>query len=381
MLQKSENTIISPGVRGKLLTYALIAIFGVTAAAQSLGDLAREERQKKASQTGAASPKVFSNLDNPPIQGTASTAPTTRHAVPAGESLLQIDSPADGTVVNPGQTIRVRVMSLTGEAISSVTVLTDMDDRLMTEPARSLPAEFSITVPSKISLHRYTLTATGITAARALVESAPIAIEVDRPDMPVSLSQVNFHSLIFDALGESIRLLTLATFPDGQVLDVTESSRLFFHSTDTKVVTVDETGAVTAVATGTAAIIVSYKNPNGPARELRIPVTVLRFQLGLTPSALNFGNVSVGSSASLTVTATNNSVSDSQMRIKAITVTGPYRETDNCSSLSPLALDASCLITVTFTPGTEGRFPGTLSIPDSSSSLPSELLLTGVGVK
>ena len=163
------------------------------------------------------------------------------------------------------------------------------------------------------------------------------------------------------------------------MLDASESSYLGFHSTDTKIVTV-QTGAVSAVATGTAAIIISYKNPNGPTRELRIPVTVLRFQLGLTPSALDFGNVRTGSSASLTVTATNNSVSDSQMRIKAITVTGPYRETDNCSS-SPLALDASCQITVTFTPVAEGQSPGTLGIVDSSSSLPSEILLTGVGVK
>ena len=380
MLKKLENTIIGPRVHRKLLTYGLIAIFGVSAAAQSLGDLAREERQKKASQTGVASPKIFSNLDNPPVQGTTSTTPTTRRAMPPGDSLLQIDSPADGTIVNPGQTIRVRVISPTGQAISSVTVLTDMGDRLMTEPAHSLPAEFSITVPSEISLHRYALTAMGITAARALVESAPIEIEVDRPDMPVSLSQVNFPSLIFEALGDSIRLLTLATFSDRQVPDVTESSRLSFHSTDTKIATVDETGTVKALATGSAAIIVSYKNPNGPARELRIPVTVLRFQLGLTPSALDFGNVSVGSSASLTVTATNNSVSDTQMRIKAVTVTGPYRATDNCSS-SPLALDASCQITVTFTPVEGGQSSGTLDIVDSHSSVPSAILLTGVGVK
>jgi uncharacterized protein YjdB len=220
----------------------------------------------------------------------------------------------------------------------------------------------------------------GATPAGEPVESAPVVVDVERPDMPVSLSQVNGNSHILEAPGESIPLLTLATFSDGQVLDVSESSRLTFYSTDTKIVTVNETGAITAVTTGTAAIIIGYKNPNGPARELRIPVTVLRFQLGLTPTALDFGNVRIGSSASLTVTATNNSVSDSQMRIKAITATGPYRETDDCSS-SPLALDASCQITVTFTPGAEGRFPGTLSIPDSSSNLPSELLLTGVGVK
>jgi hypothetical protein len=221
----------------------------------------------------------------------------------------------------------------------------------------------------------------GATPAGEPVESALVVVDVERPDMPVSLSQVNGDSHILEAPGESIPLLTLATFSDGQVLDVSESSRLTFYSTNTKIVTVNQTGAITAVATGTAAIIIGYKNPNGPARELRIPVTVLRFQLGLTPTALDFGNVRIGSSASLTVTATNNSVSDSQMRIKAITVTGPYRETDNCSSSSPLALDASCQIIVTFTPVAEGQSPGTLTIPNSSSIVPSVILLTGIGVK
>ncbi|HEY2361332.1 MAG TPA: choice-of-anchor D domain-containing protein [Candidatus Angelobacter sp.] len=373
--------MVARRVCGKLLTYGLIAILGVSAAAQSLGELAREERQKKASQSGVASPKVFSNLDNPPAQGTTSTPPTTRHAMPAGESLLQIDSPADGTVFNPGQTVRVRVTSQTGHVWSFVDVGSDIPGALLAEPAYSVPADFSITIPSDISLRRYPLRAMGRTAAGELAESAYIEIDVERLDMPVSLSQVNGNSLIFEAPGQTVPLLTLATFSDGQVLDVSESSHLSFYSTDTKIVTVDETGAVTAVETGAAAIIISYKNPNGPARELRIPVTVLRFELGLTPSALDFGKVPIGKSASLTVIATNNSVSDSQMRIKAITVTGPYRETDNCSSSSVLALDASCLITVTFTPTAEGRFPGTLSISNSSSSLPSEILLTGVGVK
>jgi hypothetical protein len=265
--------------------------------------------------------------------------------------------------------------------MSSVTVLTGMGDGLMTGPAHSLPAEFSITIPPDISLRRYTLTSMGTTAAGELVESAPIEIDIERPDMPVSLSQVNGGSLILEAPGQSVPLLTLATFSDGQVLDIGGSSLLSFHSTDTKIVTVDETGAVTAVATGTAAIIANYKNPNGPARELRIPATVLRSQMGLAPTRLDFGKVSIGRSTTLIVTATNNSVSDGQMRISALAVTGSYRETDTCSSSSPLALDASCQITVTFTPVAEGQSPGTLSIPNSSSSVPSVVLLTGVGVK
>ena len=59
-----------------------------------------------------------------------------------------------------------------------------------------------------------------------------------------------------------------------------------------------------AVATGTAGIIVSYKNPNGPDVQLTIPVTVERFQVTFSPSSLDFGQVQVGSSASLSLTVT-----------------------------------------------------------------------------
>ena len=371
--------MVGPRVSGKLVTYGLTAIFCASAAAQSLGDLAREEKQKKASaQSGAASPRIFSNIDNPPLQATTPNGPPARRTMPAGESLLQINSPADGTVVSPGQTIRVRVTSPVGRVWSFVDVGTSIPNVLLTEPALSIPAEFSITIPSEIGLRRYTLTAMGRTAAGEFAESAPINIDVERPDMPVSRSQVNGDSQIFEAPGQPGRLLTLATFADGQVVDVSESSHLTFESTDKKIVTVDEAGAATSVATGTAAIIVSYTNPNGPARELRIPITVLRFELSLTPASLDFGNVRVGSSASLTVTATNKSMS---VKIHAVNATAPYTETDNCVSSSPLALDASCQITVTFTPVAEGQSPRTLSIPNSSSSVPSLILLTGVGVK
>jgi hypothetical protein len=135
------------------------------------------------------------------------------------------------------------------------------------------------------------------------------------------------------------------------------------------------------VATGTAGIIVSYRNPSGPDVRLTIPVTVERFQVTFSPSSLDFGNVWVGSSASLSVTVTNNTFSNMLLMIKAITASGPYSEKDNCTSSSPLAVGAKCEIRVTFTPAEPRQSPGTLNIVDSASGVASVILMSGNGVK
>jgi centrosomal CEP192-like protein len=351
--------------------------------AQSLGDVAREERQKKtsAAQGDAAKQKVFSNLDDPQAQAVMPNGQTPRKAGQGGQQRLQIESPPDGTVVHPGETIKVRVTSSTDRTWSSLLVVSPVSGLPSNVVTQSVPAELAVTIPSDVDkAGQYPFTAMGTTTSGELVESASITLDVERPDMPVSLWS-QFESLIFEAKGQSGPMMLTATFSDGKVLEVTESPNVTYRSTDTKVVTVDEAGTATAVETGTAAIIVSYKNPNGPDLRLTIPVTVERFQVTFSPSSLDFGNVRVGSSASLSVTATNNAVSDSQLMIKAVSTTGPYLETNNCVSSSPLALDATCQITVTFTPTAPGKSPGTLSIPNSSSGVPSVILMSGIGVK
>lgn len=364
------------------LAYSLVVVFGASVIAQSLGDIAREERQKKAAagRSGAAKQKTISNIDD--VQASATTPNgQTRNANPGTHQRLRIDLPADGTIVHPGETITVRVTSSTDHSWSVLTVLTKLSDAMPAE-AHSVPAEFSITIPSNIDTSgRYALTAFGTTATGDLVESDSINLDVERSDMPVSLSEVNFSSLIMEAPGQTHDLLVLAHFADGKMLDVRESGKLAFHSTDPKIATVDATGAVRAVAPGTASIIVTYGNPHGSDVNLTIPVTVERFQVSFSPSSLDFGEVQVGRNASLSVKVTNNSKSDSQLRIKSITATGFYAATDNCISSSPLALDALCEITVTFKPAAPGQSPGTLSIDSSSSGVSSVILMSGIGVK
>lgn len=366
----------------KLFAYSLIALFGASAIAQSLGDLAREERQKKASaeRSGSAKRKTLSNLDDAQAPATTPNG-QTRNANSGTQQRLQIESPADDAIVHPGEIITVRVTSPTDRSWSALTVLTKLSDAAPAE-AHSVPAEFSITVPSNIDTsRRYALTAFGKTAAGELVESDSINVNVERSDMPVSLSEVNFSHLFAEAPGQTYNLLILAHFADGNMLDVRESGKLTFRSTDTKIASVDAMGTVRAVAPGTAAIVVSYGNQRGPDVSLTLPITVERFQVTYTPSSLDFGEVQVGRNASLSVKVTNNSRSDSQLKIKAITTTGFYSATDNCISSSPLALDATCEITVTFKPAAPGQSPGTLSIASSSSGVSSVILMSGIGVK
>ena len=369
-------------IRREILACSLVIVFGANAIAQSLGDLAREQRQKQTpTAQGDAAKKTFSNLDDPQPHAINQSSQTARKAVGAGQ-LLQIDSPADGTVVNPGQTIKVRVTSSTERTWEFVGVLLSIPNVPPTEVVHSLPVEFSITIPANIgACRRYTLTAMGRTTAGELVESDPVDIDVERPDMPVSLSELNGNSMIAEAQGQTYPLLMLATFSDRSVWDVSESGKLTFHSTDTKIVTVDGTGKAMAMATGTARIIVSYKNPNGPDVRLTIPVTVERFQVTFSPSSLDFGTVRVGSSASLSLTVTNNTFSNMLLMIKAITASGPYSEKDNCTSSSSFPVGAKCEIWVTFTPTEPRQSPGTLNIVDSAVGVASVILMSGNGVQ
>lgn len=187
---------------------------------------------------------------------------------------LQIESPADGMIVNPGQSVTVRVTSRTDSTWSFLGVLGKPFPP--TEIAHSVPAEFSMSVPPKLdTFRRYTLTAMGRTVAGELVESDPVDIDVERPDTPVSISSFQFPRLTLQPKDPPLHLIILATFPDLSDAEVTESSYVSYASSDTAVATVDQHAAITPTSPGSAAIIVTYKNPNGKKVQVSVPVTVL----------------------------------------------------------------------------------------------------------
>lgn len=91
--------------------------------------------------------------------------------------LLQITSPADSTVVNPGQTISVMVASPAGASFAEVGVVGE-DPIDLSSAATSIPATFSVTIPSDIACRKFMLTAVGATTTGQSAHSATILIDV-----------------------------------------------------------------------------------------------------------------------------------------------------------------------------------------------------------
>ena len=98
--------------------------------------------------------------------------------------------------------------------------------------------------------------------------------------------------------------------------------------------------------------------------------------VGVSPSSLDFGTVAVGQTSAIqTVTLTNNQ--SMALAIKAITASGNYSQSNNCTAT--LAPGASCNISADFTPMVKGTIAGAISISTDAPLAAQPIGLTGVG--
>jgi hypothetical protein len=96
--------------------------------------------------------------------------------------------------------------------------------------------------------------------------------------------------------------------------------------------------------------------------------------VSLSPTSLNFGNQSVGTtSAPQTVTMTNSG--SAALTINSISTTGDFAQSNACGN--SLAANASCTVAVTFTPTASGSRTGSLVITDNAPNNPQSVALTG----
>ena len=65
------------------------------------------------------------------------------------------------------------------------------------------------------------------------------------------------------------------------------------------------------------------------------------------------------------------------LNITSIDASASFEETNTCTS--PLVPGASCLISVTFTPGATGNLTGALSVTDNAAGSPQTVALSGTG--
>ncbi len=98
--------------------------------------------------------------------------------------------------------------------------------------------------------------------------------------------------------------------------------------------------------------------------------------LNANPASLSFGGAVVGSSSTAqNVTVTNTGTTSAT--VSGVSVTGDYTQTNNCSTI---AVNASCVVTVTFKPTASGTRTGTLTVTSNANNSPTTVALTGSGI-
>jgi hypothetical protein len=166
---------------------------------------------------------------------------------------LQIASPADGTTVNPGQSIAVTVNA--SGTFQQVMILGSHPIGI-TAPLSTPPYQFTVQIPTDIEPGLYSLTADGFTKPGNAVYSNPININVERPDAPVSLS-VSPSIFEFSTVAQQGFVAVVGTFSDGTTADLTNSMLTNFSSQGN--VTIAPGGVVTAaIANSSDMVQVTY---------------------------------------------------------------------------------------------------------------------------
>jgi hypothetical protein len=298
----------------------------------------------------------------------------TPFAVDSGTGSGQIEfvSPADGDIVAPGQQLSISLSSPDNSTFQGLVVIGE-DPLGESDELASLPAQVALTIPTQIDLGRYALTAFAVTTAGVPVVSA-IEVDVERPDLPLGIAP-RLRQFDFGAEGETGRIELIGYFADGTTLPVEGSSYVTYASSNPVVATVDANAVVTAGGEGQATISATYGDPANRIIA-SIPVRVPRPFLAVAPRPVAFADQAVGTTASQTVTLTNNDAEP--LSVSGVAVSGDFAVTDNCVAASPLAPGGSCTVTVSFTPIAPGPRAGAISVRTSFRSIPVSVTLTGI---
>jgi hypothetical protein len=182
----------------------------------------------------------------------------------------------------------------------------------------------------------------------------------------------------------------VVTLTNGQSV-ILNISNIGFTGTNSGDFSQTNTCGSSVAAGGTCTISVSFKPSASGTRSAALsitddaentPQTVSLSGTGQAPvtlstTSLAFGNVLIGSSASLPVTLTNHQ-SVSLTNISISVIGAAYSQVNTCGT--SIGAGAQCTITVTFLPKTPGLQTGTVSISDSASNSPQTVSLKGSGL-
>jgi hypothetical protein len=191
---------------------------------------------------------------------------------------LRIDSPRDGAVVAPGDTLQITVSSPARTRFIGIGVVMEDSIGPADQEATSLPARFAIKIPKDVSPGSYTVSAwAGLAGRDGELVVAVIEVDIERREMPRAIRLGREGStppqLYFEKKGQTRDIELFGDFGDSDFVDVTESSRVKFESSAAAVAKVDKSGTITAVGPGRAAVVAWY-GPRDRGIKASIPVEV-----------------------------------------------------------------------------------------------------------
>lgn len=207
---------------------------------------------------------------------------------------LTITSPATGTVVAPGQVLTVNV-SASGTYPNGIAIvggsplITSQGTQTGSNPT------FSITIPPNAPAGAFGLSAMGSVSTGALVQSAEVTLDVERPDAPQTLA-VQPAEAHLNYVGDSLSLnAAMGTYADGGRFDLRRSSSLQASSSNPNVVIFQGgwliaagPGSATVTFTvGTATAQVKVTVPNSAPGDLNADGRIDNTDVAILQSALN----------------------------------------------------------------------------------------------
>ena len=303
------------------------------------------------------------------------------------QKVLWIDSPRDGSVVHPGDTVTFVVSSPTGEAVLDVFVLGE-GGIVADKPAARAPAQLQVLIPQKLSPGEYAVSAVGKTSTGEEAAAEVILdVEMDgvrghqtesSPGATPSALKADSSPVILQSQGQQLPLQIHAVYSNGESVDVTESSNLVLQSANSNIARVNAERMIVAVNRGETTITAIYLE-GGRSVRATIPVRVEAEIVTVSPSQLSFGSdrgVPVGTRVQQQLVLTYHT-SNTSLRITGVKIVGDFSQINDCVSSSAVRKETTCTVTVTFHPTQAGTRLGELSLSDNWTIAPTTIPFVG----
>jgi len=138
----------------------------------------------------------------------------------------------------------------------------------------------------------------------------------------------------------------------------------------------------TAAGATTGSVTLTSNDPANPTTVISLDgagTTASQGQLQANPATVNFGNVSVGSTATQKVTLTNTGAA--AVQISAITVNGSGVSINGINFPLTLAASSAATFNAVFAPAATGSVTGSISVASNATGSPLNIPVSGTGVQ